>query len=582
MNFLRNSNNSLLYILLVTLGLACSKHDAPQGSGAANAPTNLQVSIQVAGATAAMPGGNGSGAVAIAVSAANATTYQIVLPTVGNKIFTINNPNGGTVNYSFTANPGTTTIYPVQVIAYHDAVKKDTSLSIQVYSNFLRSDVAYWLTTPDKTSLFQQQNISLNFAAPTNTNPTITVDPAQQFQRIDGFGYTLTGGSAMLINGLDPVTKQNLLQELFLTDAAHIGVSYLRLSMGASDLSATAFTYDDTPGDSALQHFNIDPEKTDLIPVLQKIVALTPDIRIIATPWSAPAWMKTNNSLYGGGNNPGTLKTECYEIYARYFVKYIQAMAAAGITIAAVTPQNEPLNAYNNPSMLMQDTAENIFVKNYLVPAFKANGISTKIIVYDHNLDHPEYAAYLLSDPATSGLIDGSAFHLYAGNINTMSDVHNQFPDKNLYFTEQYTSAKGNFGGDLQWHIENVIIGATSNWSRNALEWNLASDPNQQPHLNGGCSDCLGALTISGASMVQRNQSYYIVAHAAKFVRPGSVRIASSAVNNLPNVAFQTPEGKRVLLVLNKAASSVSFNIQFNGQTVTPTLPAGAVGTFIW
>jgi glucosylceramidase len=187
-----------------------------------------------------------------------------------------------------------------------------------------------------------------------------------------------------------------------------------------------------------------------------------------------------------------------------------------------------------------------------------------------------------LGDPNAYNVVDGSAFHLYAGAIGTMSSVHNQFPNKNLYFTEQYTSSTGNFGGDLQWHIQNLIIGATTNWSRNVIEWNLASDPNQQPHLSGGCSDCLGAVTISGTSVLKRNQSYYIIAHAAKFVRPGSVRIASSAAANLLNVAFQTPDGKRVLIVLNTATASTTFNIGFNGQTVTPTLPAGAVGTFIW
>jgi len=288
--------------------------------------------------------------------------------------------------------------------------------------------------------------------------------------------------------------------------------------------------------------------------------------------------MKTNNNLSGG-----SLKPECYDVYSRYFVKYIQTMEAAGIPIEAITPQNEPLNAYNNPAMLMQSDEEANFIVNYLAPQFKANGITAKIIIYDHNLDHPEYATSILSNASAYNVVDGSAFHLYAGIIGTMSSVHNQFPNKNLYFTEQYTSSGGDFGGDVQWHIENVIIGATINWSKNAIEWNLASSPNMQPHTSGGCSDCLGAVTISGTTVVSRNQSYYAAAHASKFVRPGSVRIASSsATANLPNVAFQTPDGKKVLIVLNKANSSTTFNIRFNGQIVSPTLPAGSVGTFVW
>ena len=570
--------NATIVLFMVIL-LACSKNKDLQGS--TNAPSNLKVSIEVVGATSGMPNGDGSGVVNITLSAAKASVYQVVLPTE-NKTLTLNKPEGGTLSYSFTSNPGNTTTYPLQAIAYNGSAKIDSTLYVDVYCGSIKSDVAFWMTTADKSSLFKNQNVSLNFAQSTNSYATIDVDPSQKFQTIDGFGFALTGGSASLINGLDPQAKDDLLKELFLTDSTYIGISYLRVSIGASDLSATTFTYDDTPGDLSLQHFNMDMEKKDLIPVLQKIVALNPAIKILGSPWSAPAWMKTNNDLYGGGNNPGILKHDCYDAYSRYFVKYIQTMEAVGIPIEAVTIQNEPLNAWNNPAMLMQADEEADFIVNYLAPQFKANGIKTKIFIYDHNLDHPEYATSILSNPAAYDVVDGSAFHLYAGSIGTMSTVHSQFPNKNLYFTEQYTSSNGDFAGDVQWHIENVIIGATSNWSRNAIEWNLASDPNMNPHTSGGCSDCLGAVTISGTAVTKRNQSYYAAAHASKFVRPGSVRIASTAVNNLPNVAFQTPDGKRVLIVLNKSNASTPFNIRFNGRIVSPTLPAGAAGTFVW
>ncbi len=443
----------------------------------------------------------------------------------------------------------------------------------------VNADVSFWLTNADKTVLFQQQkNSALNFTSTPNGYPTIDVDTTQTYQTIDGFGFALTGVSASLINSLPETTKDALLKELFLTDSTHIGVSYLRISIGASDLSSSPFTYDEVSAgqtDTTLQYFSIDPEKSDLIPILQKIIALEPSIKIIATPWTAPTWMKTNGSFVGG-----SLKPEYYNVYARYFVKYLQAMQAAGINITAVTPQNEPLNAYNNPAMLMQSNEEDAFVKNYLGPQFQANHINTKIIIYDHNLDHPEYATAILSDPAAYPYIDGSAFHLYAGNINTMSSVHSMFPDKNLYFTEQATFSNGSFHQDLDWHVQNLIVGAIRNWSKNVLEWNLASDPNQALHTNGGCSTCLGALTIG--TSVTRNVSYYIIAHAAKFVRPGSVRIASSLPDNLPNVAFKTPTGNKVLIVLNTGLSATTFNIRFNGKMVTPTLQSGAVGTFIW
>ena len=437
-----------------------------------------------------------------------------------------------------------------------------------------------WLTQPDQSSLFQKQNIGLLFSASTNSNPTITVDTTKTYQTIDGFGYTLTGGSATLINNLPAAQKDALLRELFATDSTKIGVSYLRISLGASDLSATTFTYDELPAgqtsDNNLQSFSIDQEKTDLIPILKKIIAINPSIKILSCPWTAPTWMKTNNSFRGGSLNPAY-----YDAYARYFVKYIQAMKAEGITIDAITPQNEPLNPNNTPSLVMQATEQAEFVKNYLGPQFKAAGISTKIILYDHNLDRTDYPLTVLADAAANAYVDGSAFHLYAGSIASMSAVHDAYPTKNVYFTEQWVGGPGNFAGDLAWHVNNLIIGATRNWSRNVLEWNLAADPNYGPHTVGGCTTCLGALTI-GQATVSRNVSYYIVAHASKFVRPGSVRIDSNTPDNLSNVAFKTADGKKVLIVLNTASALQNFNIKFNNKIVTTSLGGGSVATFVW
>ncbi|UEG51627.1 glucosylceramidase [Mucilaginibacter daejeonensis] len=444
----------------------------------------------------------------------------------------------------------------------------------------VKTDVAMWLTHPDGAYYFKKQNVALLFNTNSNTNATIEVDTTQAYQTIDGFGYTLTGGSATLINSLPSAQKDTLIKELFATDASNIGVSYIRISLGASDLSAEPFTYDDLPAGQAtdmdLQKFSIDRERVDLIPILKKILAINPAIKILACPWSAPTWMKTNNSFKNGN-----LKPEYYDVYARYFIKYIQAMKAEGITIDAVTPQNEPLNPYNNPSLVMQAVDQSAFIKGYLGPQFKAAGINTKIIVYDHNADVPEYPITILNDPAANQYVDGSAFHLYAGSISALSTVHDAYPNKNIYFTEQWVGGPGNFTGDLNWHINNLIIGATRNWSRNVLEWNLAADPNYRPYTNGGCSTCLGALTIGG-STVTRNVPYYIIAHASKFVRPGARRIGSNMVANLPNVAFKTADGKKVLIVLNSSNAQQSFNIKFNGKTTTATLGNNAVATFIW
>ena len=439
----------------------------------------------------------------------------------------------------------------------------------------LKTDVSMWLTLPDQTQLFKKQNVALLFNTNTNQNPTINVDTTQTYQTIDGFGFALTGGSASLINSLSESKKTALLNELFNTDSTHIGISYIRITIGASDLSASPFSYDDVNGDIALQSFNLDIENTDLIPLLKKIILINPGIKILACPWSAPAWMKSTGSFYGG-----SLKPEYFDTYAKYFVKYINSMHAAGINIDAVTPQNEPLNAYNNPSMLMLATDEASFVKNNLGPAFVAAGIKTKIIVYDHNTDHPEYATSILADQAANPYVDGSAFHLYAGNISALGSVHNQYPDKNIYFTEQATFANGSFNGDLSWHVSNLIIGATRNWSKNVIEWNLASDPQYGPHTIGGCTTCLGALTIGAA--VTRNVSYYIIAHASKFVRPGAIRIASDIQNTLQNVAFKNTDGSKVLIVLNSGSITQSFNIMFNSKMMNTSLPSGAVATYVW
>ncbi|RYE29855.1 MAG: glucosylceramidase, partial [Sphingobacteriaceae bacterium] len=296
-----------------------------------------------------------------------------------------------------------------------------------------KSDVTMWLTTADKSALLQKQNVSLNFSNTSSQNTTITIDTTQTYQTIDGFGFTLTGGSASLINNLGATQSNALLKELFLTDSSHIGISYLRISVGASDLSAAPFTYDDLASgqtDVNLTNFSIDKEKTDLIPVLKKIIALNPAIKILACPWSAPTWMKTNNSFIGG-----SLNTIYYDAYARYFVKYIQAMQAQGITIDAITPQNEPLNPNNNPSMVMQASEAANFIKNNLGPQFKTAGINTKIIVYDHNTDRTDYPLTILADQAANPFVDGSAFHLYAGDISALTPVHQAFPAKNIYFT---------------------------------------------------------------------------------------------------------------------------------------------------
>ncbi|SFQ05258.1 glycoside hydrolase family 30 protein [Hymenobacter arizonensis] len=436
-----------------------------------------------------------------------------------------------------------------------------------------------WLTTPDKSALFQRQAGLLRFGASTNNQPTIAVDDTKIFQEIDGFGYCLTGGSALLLHRMGAPERARLLQELFGTDGSNIGVSYLRLSIGASDLDERVFSYDDLPAgqtDPTLARFSLAPDREHLLPVLREILAIAPRLDIMASPWSPPAWMKTNENSKGG-----SLKPEFYDAYARYLVRYIQEMRAEGVRIDAITIQNEPLHPGNNPSLLMPAEQQAEFIKHSLGPAFRAEKLDTKIIAYDHNADRPDYPIAILNDQEARQYVDGSAFHLYAGSIEALSQVHDAHPDKNLYFTEQWIGAPGKFPTDLAWHTNNLIIGATRHWARTVLEWNLAADPQQNPHTPGGCTECLGALTLAG-NTVTRNPAYYIIAHASKFVRPGSRRIASNGPQTLPNVAFRTPNGQTVLVVLNTAAQPQVFNLRFRGKAAGARLAGGAVGTFVW
>jgi glucosylceramidase len=439
------------------------------------------------------------------------------------------------------------------------------------------TQVQAWVTHSNKSALFSRQRVALNFAMPTsNSYETITVDTTQTFQTIDGFGFSLTEGSAYVLNRMAASNRAALLRELFATDSTFAGFSYLRLSIGASDLNSRLYTYDDVPGDVNLTNFDLGFDKADVIPVLKEILAINPSLKLMGSPWTAPIWMKTNNSYKGG-----RLKPENYAPYAQYFVKYIQAMQNEGIRIDAVTLQNEPLNEYNEPSMLMSAAEQADFIKNHVGPAFAAAGLTTKIVAYDHNCDVPSYPIDVLSDPGAYPYVDGSAFHLYGGDISAMTQVHNAFPDKNVYFTEQWTGAPGNFGNDVPEAVRKLVIGGTRNWARNVLQWNLAADQNNDPHTPGGCASCLPAVTVNGNS-VTRNPAYYAIIHASKFVRPGAVRVATAQSNNLNNVAFRRPDGKKVLLVLNTSNALQNFNISFRGKVVTTSLYAGSAGTYVW
>ena len=467
------------------------------------------------------------------------------------------------------------------VLALHLYVPaSDTLTNLFSQTTVSNHEVAFWLTKADQSAVLVKQPSLFSFTSAKNSFQSIIVDSSETFQTVDGFGFSLTGGSAQMINQLIPSKKKALLHELFGLDEQAISISYLRISMGASDLDEATFSYDDMPvgkTDTNLTHFTLTPDQKNLIPLLKEILIINPKIKILASPWSPPVWMKDKQSTIGG-----SLQSKYYGVYAQYFVKYIQKMKEEGIMIDAITPQNEPLHPGNNPSMLMLASQQVDFIKNHLGPAFENENITTKIIIYDHNCDKPEYPISILNDPKAKSYIDGSAFHLYGGNISALSTVHQAHPDKNLYFTEQWISSTSNFGGDLQWHMKNVVIGSMRNWSKIALEWNLANNNQFGPHTNGGCDACRGAITIMDSSSFSRNVGYYIIAHASKFVPPGSKRIGSTISGSLINVAFSTAQGKTEVIVVNDSKTPEHFNIKCNGKWVTTFLEGGSVGTYSW
>lgn len=432
-----------------------------------------------------------------------------------------------------------------------------------------------WVTTADRTRLLAEESTPLLFKKGQPEGEMIEVNPRETFQTIDGFGFALTGGSAQWIIRMTPAARHALLEELFATPAG-LGISYLRVSIGSSDLNARTFSYDDlAPGetDPEMKRFDLSDDKTNVVPVLKEILQINPKIKILGSPWSAPLWMKTNGNIQGG-----KLKPEYYRAYALYLVKYIEAMRANGIAIDTLTVQNEPFNDGNTPSMQFFAKEEGRFIRDDLGPLFQERHIATKIVLYDHNCDAPEYPISILNDAATARYIDGSGFHLYAGPITALSKVHDAFPNKNLYFTEMMVTDRRGF--DPAEPLARIVLGAVNNWSRNVILWNLGSDANFEPHTNnGGCAFCEGAIVVEG-DKVTRNAAYYTIGQVSKFVPAGSVRIGSTQA--IPNTAFKTPEGKIVLVIANTEKTERTVSIRVHGEFIQTQLAPLEAITLRW
>ncbi|MCD7971600.1 MAG: RICIN domain-containing protein [Candidatus Azobacteroides sp.] len=432
--------------------------------------------------------------------------------------------------------------------------------------------VTSWQTNASQAKLFLEQP-EVQFQEGTGSNSIkININGDNFYQVIEGFGWTLTQGSAYMIRQLPETEQDKVLSELFSVENG-LGSATLRVAIGASDLSTSAYTYQDNRN----SEFSLaGPDLDDLIPVLKKIVAINPDIKIMGSPWSAPAWMKTSSSLQGG-----YLRPERYADYADYFLRYFQAMREQGIEIYSVTVQNEPENGSNTPSMLMTAQQQVDFVNNHLGPKLADSEFNhIKIIAYDHNCDNTDYPIYVCNN---SPFVDGSAFHLYSGDISALTETY-YATGKNVYFTEQWVGGGSSFSGDFGWHMENIMIGAVNNWAKISLEWNIASDQNWNPHTNGGCDNCMGALTIHNQTKeITRNVAYYVVAHMSKVSKDGAYRIESvSTDNDLIKVAFFNSDNTLSLVIYNTSNRRKNFDVQWESKYFPYTLEANTAASFLW
>ncbi|MBL7262127.1 discoidin domain-containing protein [Actinoplanes sp. LDG1-01] len=465
------------------------------------------------------------------------------------------------------------------------------------------STAQVWVTTPDGAQKLSTAG-NVAFKGSISDKPTVVVDPNRRFQTIAGFGASITDSSAAVLYRLSPSARTAAMESLFRDDK----LSYLRQPIGASDfVDEPAYTYDDVPAgqtDYGLRHFSVDHDRAQILPLLRQARRLNPELRVMGTPWSPPAWMKTNQSLIGGRliDSPAI-----YRAYAAYLVKFVQAYRKEGVPIDALTLQNEPQNrtpaGYPGMDLPSWQAAE---VIERLGPMLRAAGERTKILGYDHNWStHPNDAANtppdsvadidhypqeLLSTRAARW-VDGTAYHCYYGEPSAMTALHKEFPRKDVYFTEcsgsQSSDPANTFSDTLKWHARNLIIGNTRNWAKTVINWNLALDETNGPHT-GGCGTCTGVLTVASDGTVTRNAEFYTLGHVARFVRPGAVRVASTSFGTtgwngrIMDVAFVNPDGSTVLVAHNENDNPQAFAVQYGGRTFEYTLPGGALATFVW
>jgi len=382
-----------------------------------------------------------------------------------------------------------------------------------------RQRVRAWVTTADRSRLLAQLPVERSSDALAHNAQydaaTVQLDTTVSYQTILGFGAALTDASVVVLARLAPAVRAALFRELFTTDDGGIGLSALRVTIGASDFSPTAYTLDDRDvgqQDTALTHFSFVRDSRVKLPMLRDIRALSPRLLLMATPWSAPAWMKSPRALEGG-----TLRAAMMPMYAKYLLRAVQSYSSERVPLDLLSLQNEPAQKPKDyPGMRLSSAQRAQLIGQYVEPLFEGRGVRVQLLEWDHNWDRAAAPLAVLADSAARRYVHGVAWHCYAGDVAAQTVVHNAYPSVATYFTEcSGGDWAPNFGDNLLWNVRKLLIGATRNWASSVMLWNLALDENHGPH-RGGCNDCRAVVTIdSDDGDVTRNEEYYALAHVA-------------------------------------------------------------------
>ncbi|MHB9143650.1 MAG: glycoside hydrolase family 30 protein [Paludibacter sp.] len=457
----------------------------------------------------------------------------------------------------------------------------------------VQHDVDVYVTTANKSMLFVPVPLSFSTKPNMDVETTITMKPSDTFQTIDGFGAAITGSSAYNLLKMTQENRTKLLKEAF-DPVTGMGYSYIRISIGCSDFSMDEYTCCDTPG---IENFAINQyDKRDLFPILKEILAINPNLKILGSSWTCPRWMKVNNLTDMQPFNSwtsGQLNPAYYQDYATYFVKYIQAMKAEGFNIDAITIQNEPLNRGNSASLYMTWQEQAAFIKTALGPKFAEAGISTKIIVFDHNYNYdniPDQIGYpmkMYADPEVAKYVDGAAYHAYGGDKSELLNVHNAYPSKNLYFTEMSIGSWNySFDGDLMWSMRELGIGTLNNFSKAVIVWNFMLDENGAPNRPGGCNTCYGAVDISTKdyATLDRKSHFYVIGHLSKAISPGAVHIGTKGfqTSGLYYTAVLNTDGTYGVVLQNDTNSSIKLTLADDTHSFIYTLPSKSITSCRW